>query len=69
MIEDIYEKACISVKSMFREIEGFRVSVHQESALNPYLFSVVIDEVTKLIQEKVPWVYVICERYSVGRRK
>jgi len=28
-----------------------RVGVHQESALNPYLFSVVMDKVTKEIQE------------------
>lgn len=31
-----------------------RVGVHQESVLSPYLFFVVIDEVTKEIQGKVP---------------
>jgi len=61
VVEDMYEGAYTSVKSVCGETEGFkvRVGVHQGSALIPYLFSVVMDEVTKKIQEEV-MVYVVC---------
>jgi len=38
-------------------MEDFKVRarVHQGSALSPYLFSVVMDEVTKEIKREVPW--------------
>jgi len=52
VVEDMYEGACIEVKTVCGETEDFKVKVdvHQESALSPYLFSVVIDAVTKEIQ-------------------
>lgn len=55
VVDDMYERLCTSVKSECGETEDFRVrvGVHQGSALSPYLFSVVIDEVTKEIQEEI----------------
>jgi len=51
MVKDMYEETCTSFKSMCLETEGFRVKVgmYQASALSPYLFFVVMDEVTKEI--------------------
>ena len=31
------------------------ISLHQESTLSPYFFALVIEEITKSIQEEVPW--------------
>jgi len=52
MVDDMYEGSCTNVKSMWGETEGYRVraGVHLESALNPYLFTVVMDEIIKDIQ-------------------
>ncbi|KAL4104538.1 hypothetical protein QTP88_019833 [Uroleucon formosanum] len=51
--KDMYDSSSTSVKSMCVVTEDFkvRVGVHQESALSPYLFSVVMGEITKEIQE------------------
>jgi len=55
----MYEGANTRVKSLVGKTEDFRVGVgvgvHQGSALSPYLFSLVIDEITKSIQGEVPW--------------
>ena len=57
IIEDMYEGASTRVRSLCGETEDFRVrvGVHQGSALSPYLFSLVMDEITKDIQGEVPW--------------
>lgn len=33
------------------------IGLHQESAQNPYLFTLIMDEITRSIQDKVPLVY------------
>jgi len=43
-------KVCVK-KQDFR----VRIGANQGSALSPYLFSVVMDEVTKKTQGEVPW--------------
>jgi len=57
LIQDMYEGSSTSVKSRCGISEGFSigVGVHQGSALSPYLFSVVMDEVSKEIQGDIPW--------------
>jgi hypothetical protein len=54
---DIFEGWRTSVKSLCEVIDNFNVEVcvHQGSALSPYLFSVVIDEVMKDIQGEITW--------------
>lgn len=63
VIENLYEDSCISVNSMCGKTEDFRerVGVHLHSALNPYLFSVLMDKITKEIQSVL--VYVCKRKY------
>lgn len=58
MIEDMYEDSKKSVKTMYKATEDFRlkVGVHRGFALSPYLFYIVMDEVTKEIQGEDPGV-------------
>jgi len=55
-IKDMYEGLCTSVKSMCEWTEDFwvRIGISQGSALSSYLFSVVMDIVTKELQGEVP---------------
>lgn len=57
IIEDMYEVSNTRVKSLVAETEDFRVRVgmHQGSALSPNLFSLIIDEIIKSIQDEVSW--------------
>ncbi|CAO2830872.1 unnamed protein product [Amaranthus hypochondriacus] len=34
---------------------SIRVGLHQGSALNPFIFAVIMDEITKSIWETIPW--------------
>jgi len=56
VVVNMYEGSCTSVKNMRGETEGFRVrvNVHQWSVLSLYLFSVIMDEVTKELEGEVP---------------
>lgn len=49
IIQDMYDKGKTSVKSGCKETEDFtvKVGVYQSSALSPYLFAVIMDELTK----------------------
>ena len=56
-IKDMYDgvttcvKACNGTSSYF----PIMVGLHQSSALSPYLFALIMDELTKDIQDEVPW--------------
>lgn len=53
----MYDEVRTSVKSVSGEIENFMVNVgvHQELVLSPYLFSWVMDKLTKSLQDKAFW--------------
>lgn len=57
VIQDMYEGARTSVRCVGGDTDQFLVNVglHQGSALSPFLFAIVVDEVTKSIQGEVPW--------------
>ena len=46
-----------SVRTSNEDMDDFptRIGLHQGSALSPYLFALVMDEVTRDIQEDIPW--------------
>jgi hypothetical protein len=43
----------ICIRSRF--MVTINIGLHQESALSPYLFALVMDEVTRDIQDGIPW--------------
>ena len=46
-----------SVRTSDRDTDDFpiRIELHKESALSPYLFALVMDEVIRDIQGDIPW--------------
>ena len=57
VIRDMYESAMTTIRSPAGETEEFPITVglHQGSALSPYLFALVMDELKRAIQDDVPW--------------
>ena len=52
LIKDIYNKVVTNVRTNDGDTSDFLINIglHQESALSPYLFALVMDEVTRDIQ-------------------
>ncbi|GJN13131.1 hypothetical protein PR202_ga31468 [Eleusine coracana subsp. coracana] len=55
LIKDMYRD--VSVRTCDGNTNDFpiKIGLHQESALSPYLFALVVDEVTQEIQSDAPW--------------
>jgi hypothetical protein len=56
-IKDMYNNIVKSVQTSDRDTNDFPINIglHQGSALSHYLFSLVMDEVTRDIQAIIPW--------------
>ena len=56
VIKDMYDRVVTSVRTVGGYTEEFpiRIGLHQGSDLSPYLFTIVIDELIREIQEGVP---------------
>jgi len=56
LIKDMYEGSKMSVRTPGGVTNDFcaDMSLHQGSALSPFLFSLVMDELTKGIQDELP---------------
>ena len=52
-IKDMYEGAKTSVRSLVGAMEDFPIDIglHQGSALSPFLFTIIMDELTREIQD------------------
>jgi hypothetical protein len=57
LIKDMYDNVVTSVRTSDEDTNDFPINIalHQESALSPYLFVLVMDEVTRDIQVGIPW--------------
>ena len=57
LIKDMYEGATTCVRTIDGDTCDFSVNMglHQGSTLSPYLFTLVLDEVTKHLHEEIPW--------------
>jgi hypothetical protein len=56
LIKDMYDKVVTSVRTTDGDTNVFPINIglYQGSTLSPYLFALVIDEVTRNIQD-IPW--------------
>ncbi|GJU40600.1 putative pre-mRNA-processing factor 6-like [Tanacetum coccineum] len=63
VIQDMYEGARTCVRTPTGNTEYFPVDVglHQGSAISPYLFALILDELTKGIQESIPWCLIFAD--------
>jgi Reverse transcriptase (RNA-dependent DNA polymerase) len=57
LIKDIYTNVVTCVRACDGESDTFtiKVGLYQESVLSPYIFTLVMDEITKDIQGYIPW--------------
>ena len=57
LIKDMYKDVMTFVRTCDGDTTDFSINIglHQGSALNPYLFALVMDEVTRDIQGDIPW--------------
>ena len=62
-IKDMYDDVVTSVRVCDGVISEFFINIrlHQRSALSPYIFALVMDEVTKSIQGEIPWCMLFAE--------
>jgi Reverse transcriptase (RNA-dependent DNA polymerase) len=56
LIKDMYTNAVTCVRACYGESDTFsiKIGLHQGSALSPYIFTLVMDVITKDIQEDIP---------------
>ena len=68
LINDMYNNVMTSVQTSDGDTDDFpiRIGLHQESALSPYLFALVMDEVTKGHTRGHPLVYAFRGRCSAS---
>src|SRR6266540_1175611 len=57
LIKDMYHDVMTCVRTCDGDTDNFpiKIGLHQGSALSPYLFILVMDEVTRDIQDDIPW--------------
>jgi hypothetical protein len=57
LIKDMYDNIMTNVQISDGDTNDFSINIglHERSALSPYLFTLVMDEVTKDIQGGIPW--------------
>ena len=63
VIRDMYDRSRTGVRTPVGTTELFPVEVglHQGSALSPYLFTLILDELSSGLQEKLPWCLIFAD--------
>ena len=63
LFKDMYNNVVASVRTNDGNTDTdyfpIKIGLHQGSALSPYLFALVMDEVTRNIQGDIPMMYVV----------
>ena len=57
IIKDMYDGVVVNVRTCEGITSDFSITIglHQGSALNPFLFTIVMEELTRAIQNEIPW--------------
>ncbi|KAK3556890.1 hypothetical protein QTP70_022395 [Hemibagrus guttatus] len=57
VVQDMYERSRTVVRCAVGQTEEFKVEVglHQESALSPFLFAIVMDQLSEEVRQESPW--------------
>jgi len=57
IIKDMYDGVVINVRTYRGITSDFSITIglHQWSKLSPFLFAIVMDEITRAIQDEIPW--------------
>jgi len=57
IIKDMYDGVVTNVRTCEGITSNFSITIrlHQGSTLSPFLFAIVMDELTKAIQDEIPW--------------
>ena len=57
IIKDMYDEMVANVRTCGGITSDFSITIglHQESALSPFLFVIVTDELTRAIQNEIRW--------------
>ncbi|KAK3539428.1 hypothetical protein QTP70_007668 [Hemibagrus guttatus] len=57
MVQDMYERSRTVVRCAVGQTEAFNVEVglHQGSALSPFLFAIVMDQLSEKVRQESPW--------------
>ena len=57
VMKEMYEEGMTRVRTAGGATGNFYIGIglHQGSSLNPFLFTLVMDELTKAIQDEIPW--------------
>ena len=57
IIKDMYCGVGARVRTLVGDMEDFPINIglHQGSTLSPFLFAIVLDELTRGIQDEIPW--------------
>ena len=66
LIKDMYNNVVVRTSDGDTDDFPIRIGLHQGSALSPYLFALVIDEVTRDIQGDIPWCMIFHGRCSAS---
>nr|GEX60239.1 hypothetical protein [Tanacetum cinerariifolium] len=63
VIKDMYEGAKTRLRTTVGNTDFFSVEVglHQGSAISPYLFTLILDELSRGIQEDIPWCMIFAD--------
>ena len=70
IIKDMYDGETTTVRSATGLTEEFKVGVglHQGSALNPFLFVIIIDRLTEDIRKDAPWDMLFADDIVLSRQ-
>ena len=57
VIKDMYDGIRTRVRTLVGDTDNFSIDIglHQGSALSPFLFTIIMDELIRGIQDEIPW--------------